>query len=74
MAPVPLEFNSGLFHVFEDYRKLRAHKEHLEAREHSTLDHARKVTAQWHQSEIIYEAEIRHLELLIAHSTNVMDR
>jgi len=73
MVPVPLQYNSGLFQVFEDYRKLRAHKQHLEARERSALDSSRKVTAQWHQSEILYEAEIRRLELLIARGTTGMD-
>ncbi|KAF3053481.1 hypothetical protein E8E11_010106 [Didymella keratinophila] len=73
MAPVPPHYNSGLFQVFEDYRKLRAHREHLEARERSALDNSRKVTAQWHQSEILYEAEIRRLELLIARGTTGMD-
>ncbi|KAF3047392.1 hypothetical protein E8E12_002142 [Didymella heteroderae] len=70
MVPVPLEYASGLFQVFDDYRKLRAHKENLEAREHGALDHSRKTTAQWHQSEILYEAEIRRLELLIARGTS----
>lgn len=73
MVPLPLQFNSGLFQVFEDYRKLRAHKENLEARERSSLDNSRKVTAQWHQSEILYEAEIRRLELLIARGSTGMD-
>lgn len=72
MVPVPLEYNSGLFQVFDDYCKLRAHKEHLETRERNALDHSRKVTAQWHQSEILYEAEIRCLELLIARGTTGM--
>lgn len=73
MVPIPLEYNSGLFQVFEDYRKLRAHKDYLEERERSALDHSRKVTAQWHQSEILYEAEIRRLELLIECGTTGMD-
>jgi hypothetical protein len=73
LVPLPLQFNSGLFHVFEDYRKLRAHKENLEARERSDLDKSRKMTAQWHQSDIFYEAEIRRLELLIARGTTGMD-
>lgn len=72
MVPVPLEYNSGLFQVFDDYRKLRAHKEHLETRERNALGHSRKVTAQWHQSETLYEAEIRRLELLIARGTTGM--
>ncbi|KAJ4384628.1 hypothetical protein N0V86_000228 [Didymella sp. IMI 355093] len=71
MIPIPLEHTSGLFQIFDDYRKLRSHKEHLEAHERDALNHSRKVTAQWHQSEIIYEAEIRRLELLIARGTTV---
>lgn len=72
MVPVPLEYTSGLFQVFDDYRMLRSRKELLEARERETLAHSRRVTAQWHQSEILYEAEIRRLELLIAHGTTGM--
>lgn len=72
MIPVPLEYSSGLFQVFDDYRRLRLHKELLESREREALEHSRKVTAQWHQSEILYEAEIRRLELLIARGTTGM--
>lgn len=68
MVPIPLRYTSGLFQIFDDYRKLRSHKELFEAREHDVLQQSRKVTAQWHQSEILYEAEIRRLELLIARS------
>ncbi|KAF1928825.1 uncharacterized protein M421DRAFT_91965 [Didymella exigua CBS 183.55] len=72
MVPVPLEYTSGLFQVFDDYRKLRSRQELLEARERAALQSSRKVTAQWHQSEILYEAEIRRLELLIARGTTGM--
>ncbi|KAF2629934.1 hypothetical protein BU25DRAFT_485025 [Macroventuria anomochaeta] len=72
MVPVPLEYNSGLFQVFDDYRKLRSHKELLEAREQEAIEHSRKVTARWLQSEELYEAEIRRLELLIARGTTGM--
>lgn len=69
MVPVPLEYNSGLFQIFDDYRKLRSYKERLEAREKEAIEHLHKVTAQWLESEERYEAEIRRLELLIAHGT-----
>jgi hypothetical protein len=72
LVPIPLEHSSGLFQIFDDYRKLRSHKEHLEARERDAVDHSREVTAQWHQSEILYEDEIRRLELLIARGTTGM--
>ena len=72
MVPIPLQYNSGLFQIFDDYRKLRLHKELPEAREREALEHSRKVTAQWLKSEELYGSEIRRLELLIARGTTGM--
>lgn len=71
-VPVPLEYSSGLFQIFDDYRKLRSHKDRLESREKEALEDSRKVTAQWLESGERYEAEIRRLELLIARGTTDM--
>lgn len=71
-VPVPLEYNSGLFQIFDDYRKLRSQKDRLEAREQETLEESREVKAHLLKSEERYEAEIRRLELLIAQGTTGM--
>lgn len=72
MVPIPLEYNSGLFQIFDDYRKLRLRKELLEMREREAFEHSRKVTAELLESEELYEAEIRRLELLIARGSTGM--
>lgn len=72
MVPIPVEFNNGLFRIFDHYRKLLRHRDLSEIREREALEHSRKVTAQWLQAEELYEAEIRRLELLIARGTNGM--
>ncbi|KZM22642.1 hypothetical protein ST47_g6193 [Ascochyta rabiei] len=66
MVPVPLEYNSGLFQIFDDYRKLRSQKERLDMRERKMLDDSCKLKDQWFEAEGCYEAEIHRLELLIA--------
>lgn len=68
-VPVPLEYNSGLFRIFDDYRKLRSHRDHLREREQEVLEDSRRMSAQWLKSEACYEAEIRRLQLLIAQGT-----
>lgn len=65
-TPVPLEYNSGLFRIFDDYRKLREHKDHLDVLEQETRKNFSSAKAQWLESERHYEAEIRRLEMLIA--------
>ncbi|KAJ4984922.1 hypothetical protein SVAN01_09616 [Stagonosporopsis vannaccii] len=72
MVPIPLQYNSGLFQIFDDYRKLRADKEFQEHREREVLQHSRKITAQLFKSENLYQSEIRRLELLIARGTSGM--
>ncbi|KAJ8108188.1 hypothetical protein OPT61_g8345 [Boeremia exigua] len=72
MVPIPLQYTSGLFQIFDDYRKLRWNKEHLETREQEAIEQLHKVTGQWRHSEELYEAEIRRLELLIARGTTGM--
>lgn len=72
MVPIPLQYTAGLFQIFDDYRKLRSHKELLEGREKEMLQHTGNVTARWLKSEELYQSEIRRLELLIARGTSGM--
>ena len=69
MVPVPLSYNSGLFRIFDDYRKLRSQIESLEDRELEAREQARMATAQMLESEAQYVSEIRRLELHIAQGT-----
>lgn len=69
-TPVPLEHNSGLLRLFEDYRKVREQKERLEKLLEETLEDWTEAQGQWTQSEDGYNAEIRRLELLIARGTS----
>ncbi|USP73277.1 uncharacterized protein yc1106_00551 [Curvularia clavata] len=72
-TPVPLEHNSGLLRLFEDYRKIREQKEGLEKLLEETLEDWTQAQGQWTHSEDRYTAEIRRLELLIAHGTSGME-
>ncbi|KAF2849300.1 hypothetical protein T440DRAFT_452633 [Plenodomus tracheiphilus IPT5] len=71
-TPIPLEHNSGLFRVFEDYRKVRHEKERLESLLEKTLTDWKTAEAHWADSEFCYKAEIRRLEILIANGTSGM--
>lgn len=66
MVPIPLQYTSGLFQLFDDYRKLRSQKDVLEAREREAGEYARRAKAQMLETKALYESEIRRLELLIA--------
>jgi hypothetical protein len=70
--PIPVEHNSGLFRVFEDYRKVREHKERLEKLLKDTFHDWGRAEKHWSQAEARYNAEIRRLELLIARGTSGM--
>ena len=70
--PIPLEHNNGLFRIFEDYRKVREEKEHLETLLQDTFQGWKVAEEQWSASEGRYEAEIRRLDLLIARGTSGM--
>ncbi|KAF1839599.1 hypothetical protein BDW02DRAFT_2426 [Decorospora gaudefroyi] len=70
--PIPVEQNSGLFRVFEDYRKMREQKETLSALLEDTLQAWDKAEKHWHDCETRYDMEIRRLELLIARGTSGM--
>ncbi|CAN9084261.1 unnamed protein product [Alternaria sp. RS040] len=70
--PIPMEHNSGLFRVFEDYRKVREQKESLSIMMEETLSDWKKAEEHWNRSKDCYGAEIRRLELLIARGTSGM--
>ncbi|KAI4627417.1 uncharacterized protein J4E87_003980 [Alternaria ethzedia] len=70
--PIPMEHNSGLFRVFEDYRKVREQKECLSTMLEETLKDWRKAEEHWTRSRDRYGAEIRRLELLIARGASGM--
>ena len=67
--PIPIEHYSGLFRIFEDYRKTREQKERLGEMMEDTLQDWAKAEEQWRCAEDRYGAEIRRLELLIARGT-----
>lgn len=71
-TPVPLEYSSCLFRVFEDYRKVREEKERVEALLQATLTSWKEAEMGWVESEVCYMKEIRRLELLIAKGTSGM--
>ena len=71
-TPIPIQHNSGLLRLFEDYRKERSRQEHLEALVRRTMDIHRTSEDDWRTKEAQHLAEIRYLELLIAHGTTGM--
>ena len=70
--PISVEHNSGLFRIFEDYRKIREQKERLELLVEDTLQDWGKADKHWSHAEGRYIAEIRRLELLIARGMSGM--
>lgn len=64
--PIPIEYNSNLFRIFEDYCKVRHDKDTLDELLQQTFDGFRHAEEFWAESESQYEEEIRRLELLIA--------
>ena len=73
-TPIPLEFHSSLFRIFEDYRKVRDEKDVLEAMAQDLLRDWGEAEEHWKDSELRYNAEIRRLDLLIARGTGGMTR
>lgn len=72
MVPIPVQYTSGLFQIFDDYRKLRSQKEILETREREAHQQSRETTARCLESQEKYESEIRRLELFIVRGMNGM--
>jgi hypothetical protein len=67
MTPIPLEHNSNLFHIFEDYHKLRDENDRLDTMLREMRHNSNHYKDQWSKEERRYGEEIRRLELLIAH-------
>jgi hypothetical protein len=70
--PLPVEYNSGILRVFEDYRKVRDEKERLSSMVKEVLDQWEAQGNEWEATECRYQTEIRRLELLIAQGTSGM--
>ncbi|KAJ4300694.1 hypothetical protein N0V90_002782 [Kalmusia sp. IMI 367209] len=70
--PIPLHCNSGLFQVFDHYRKVRGEKERMDALLQETLEGYRASEEGWKKMVAQYQAEVRRLELLIARGTSGM--
>ncbi|RMZ70621.1 agc dmpk kinase [Pyrenophora seminiperda CCB06] len=70
--PIPREHYSGLFRIFEDYRKSREQKERYSELIEVTLQNWENAEEQWEHAEDRYGAEIRRLELVIARGTGGM--
>ncbi|KAF2641435.1 hypothetical protein P280DRAFT_313169 [Massarina eburnea CBS 473.64] len=70
--PIPVSHFSGLFHLFEDYRKIREERDTLAGKlGEMSQQHAQSKKA-WVDAEFVYQTEIRRLELLIAHGASGM--
>jgi hypothetical protein len=72
-CPIPLHYNSGIFRVFEDYRKVREERERLDNLLHETFEGYRTAERFYYKAEAEYQEEIRRLELLIARGTSGME-
>ncbi|KAJ4348434.1 uncharacterized protein N0V89_009808 [Didymosphaeria variabile] len=70
--PIPLHYNSGIFRIFEDYRKIREESKRLDNLLHETFEGYRAAERFYDKAEAEYQAEIRRLELLIARGTSGM--
>ncbi|KAF1956770.1 hypothetical protein CC80DRAFT_504578 [Byssothecium circinans] len=70
--PIPVSHFSGLFQLFEDYRKTRDQNETLTGKVEETSQQLEKATQNFHEAEVRYQLEIRRLELFIAHGTSGM--
>ena len=63
---LPIQQNSSLLHLFEDYRGLRLEMDKIEELLKQTLDGFKEAEERWTTEEAGYRAEIRRLELIIA--------
>ncbi|KAF2685529.1 hypothetical protein K458DRAFT_449307 [Lentithecium fluviatile CBS 122367] len=63
--PIPVDYYSGLYRIFEDYRKVRHEKQRLEELLHESFEGYRRIEEALVKMETQYQAEIRRLELLI---------
>ncbi|KAF2278487.1 uncharacterized protein EI97DRAFT_456875 [Westerdykella ornata] len=64
--PLPVQHNSGILRIFEDYQKVREEKERLNDLLKNTLDDFQIAEESWGEEKSRYQDEIRRLELLIA--------
>ena len=59
--PIPVVHNTGLFRIFEDYRKVREQKEDLQSKLEEVFEGLEEAEEEWLESERCYKAEIRRL-------------
>lgn len=71
-TPIPLDHNSGLFHLFHDYRKTKDELERLKTLLEDTLHDWTDAQEQWDREQTSYQEEIKRLELLIARGATGM--
>lgn len=69
---LPTEHNSGILHIFEDYRRVREEKERLDVLIRETLERYTLAEAAWAATEDRYQEEVRRLELIIAQGRSGM--
>ena len=63
--PISIDCNSALFHIFEDYRRVRAERDGVERLLKKSFESLRKAEEALIESESQHRAEIRRLELLM---------
>lgn len=70
--PISVSHYSNLFRIFEDYRKVKEQNDNLKQEMRETSQAHEAAVTRWAVIESQYQAEIRRLELLIAHGTSGM--
>ena len=70
--PVPVEYNSGLLRLFEDYRRIREAIEGVSGQYRVMIEGYRSAEQSWIMEEGHYQEEIRRLELMIARGATGM--
>lgn len=65
--PIPVSFYSGLFHIFEDYRKVKAKNDSMKDTILKTSNRVQEVEEELEATKNTYQSEVRRLELLMAH-------
>lgn len=65
--PIPVNFYSSLFHIFEDYRKVREEKDRTKDMVQDSTDRIHAAEHALAVTKDRYKNEIRRLELLMAY-------
>ena len=70
--PIPVSHFSGIFRVFEDYRRIRDENEMLNAKLEESSRMQRDAKKDWAETETRYQLEIQRLQWLVADRTSGM--